>query len=63
MIDTKSIKEHMEILGSDGQHVGAVDHLEGTDKIKVTKSDLKSGGQHHVIPLTWVAKVLSLIHI
>jgi hypothetical protein len=63
MIDTKSIKEHMEILGSDGQHVGAVDHLEGTDKIKVTKSDLKSGGQHHVIPLTWVAKVDAHVHL
>jgi hypothetical protein len=63
MINTQSIKEHMEVLGSDGQHVGAVDHLEGTDKIKLTKSDLKSGGQHHVIPLAWVAKVDSQIHL
>jgi hypothetical protein len=57
MINTQSIKEHMEVLGSDGQHVGAVDHLDGKDKIKLTKADLKSGGQHHVIPLAWVAKV------
>ena len=57
MINTQSIKEHMEVLGSDGQHVGAVDHLDGKDKIKLTKSDLKSGGQHHVIPISWVAKV------
>ena len=57
MINTQSIKEHMEVLGSDGQLVGAVDHLDGKDKIKLTKADLKSGGQHHVIPLAWVAKV------
>ena len=63
MIDTKGIKQHMEVLGSDGQHVGAVDHMEGTDKIKLTKSDLKSGGQHHVIPLAWVAKVDAQVHL
>ena len=63
MIKTQDIKEHMEVLGSDGQHVGAVDHLDGKDKIKLTKSDLKSGGQHHVIPLGWVAKVDAHVHL
>jgi hypothetical protein len=63
MINAQSIKEHMEVLGSDGQHVGAVDHLEGTDKIKLTKSDIKSGGQHHVIPLAWVANVDTSVHL
>jgi hypothetical protein len=63
MINGKSIKEHMEVLGSDGQHVGAVDHLDGKDKIKLTKSDLTAGGQHHVIPLSWVTKVDSQIHL
>jgi hypothetical protein len=63
MINAQSIKEHMEVLGSDGQHVGAVDHLDGTDKIKLTKGDPKSGGQHHVIPLAWVAKVDVQVHL
>jgi len=63
MINIQSIKEKMEVLGSNGQHVGVVDHLDGTDKIKLTKSDLKSGGQHHVIPLTWVAKVDAHVHL
>jgi hypothetical protein len=63
MINTQSIKEHMEILGSDGQHVGAVDRLDGKDKIKLTKADLKSGSQHHVIPLAWVAKVDTHVHL
>jgi len=57
MQSTLNIKEHMEVLGSDGQHVGTVDHMEGSDKIKLTKSDAKSGGEHHVIPAAWVDKV------
>ena len=52
-----NIKEHMEVLGSDGQHVGTVDHLEGSDKIKLAKTDPKSGGTHHFIPTAWVDKV------
>ena len=57
MINTKNIKEHMEVLGSDGQHVGTVDCLKGADRIVLTKSDPKSGGQHHVIPADWVATI------
>jgi hypothetical protein len=67
MINAQSIKEHMEVRGSDGQHVGIVDHLDGTDKIKLTKSDPKgdpkSGGQHHFIPLAWVDKVDARVHL
>ena len=37
--------EHMEIKGSDGQHIGTVDRVEG-NRIKLTKSDQASGGQH-----------------
>ena len=29
------IQEHMEVVGSDGKHVGTVDHLEG-DQLKLT---------------------------
>ena len=51
MINVQGIKEHMEVLGSDGKHVGTVDCTwKATDKIKLTKSDPKSGGQHHIIP-------------
>jgi len=57
MVQTQQIKEHMEVCGSDGTHVGTVDHLDGADKIKLTKSDPKSGGRHHIIPLAWVDKV------
>ena len=36
------IREHMEVIGADGTHVGTVDHIDG-DRIKLTKSD--SGAQ------------------
>ena len=35
------IKEHMEVIGADGVHVGTVDKVEG-GRIKLTKKD--SGG-------------------
>ena len=52
------IKEHMEIIGSDDQHVGTVDKLEG-DRIKLTKGDDPdgSGQHHHYVPVSAVASV------
>jgi len=57
------IHEHMEVLGSDGQHVGTVDHMEGEDLIKLTKSDVESDGLHHLIPLAWVDHVDTSVHL
>lgn len=50
------IREHMEVVGSDGQHVGTVDHVLG-DSIKLTRQDPSAQGHHHMIPMTWVASV------
>lgn len=50
------IQEHMEVIGADGGHVGTVDKVEG-GRIKLTKSDRDSGGQHHYLPLGLVADV------
>ncbi len=63
MADIKNIKEHMEVLGSDGKHVGTVDYLEGDNRIKLTKSDPKSGGKHHIISADWVDRVDSHVHL
>jgi hypothetical protein len=63
MFNKTDIKEHMEVLGSDGQHVGTVDYLEGSSDIKLTKSDPQSGGQHHLIPLAWVDHVDRHVHL
>ncbi len=35
MTDATQIKEHAEIVGSDGAHVGTVDHMDGSDRIKL----------------------------
>lgn len=45
------IAEHMEVVGSDGEHVGTVDKVEG-NRIKLTKKDDPTGdGEHHYLPL------------
>lgn len=54
MLDAQ-IQENMEVVGSDGQHVGTVDRVEN-NKIKLTKKDSKEG-VHHLIPLNWVDSV------
>jgi len=45
MVAPMMIKEHMEVLGSDGVHVGTVDHLEGQDQMKLTKTDSDADGE------------------
>ncbi|ATP19155.1 MULTISPECIES: DUF2171 domain-containing protein [Sphingomonadaceae] len=46
MTDLSQIKEHMEIIGADGVHIGTVDKVEG-DRIKMTKADSGSHSDHH----------------
>ena len=53
------IREHMEVIGADGVHVGTVDKVDG-DRIKLTKADSGQGsheGHHHYIALGLVAEV------
>lgn len=52
----RRVTEHMEVVGSDGQHIGTVDKTRG-DKIILTKSDESAGGRHHSIPCSWVENV------
>lgn len=46
MTDLSQIREHMEIVGADGVHIGTVDKVEG-DRIKMTRADSGSHGDHH----------------
>ena len=50
------IRDDMDVVGSDGGHVGTVDHLDGS-KIKLKKNDTLSGGQHHFVPMDWIKSV------
>ncbi len=64
MVDASQIKEHMEVKASDGQNVGTVDHMQGSDQIKLTKTDPAAhGGHHHLIPLAWVDHVDTHVHL
>ena len=56
MIEAERIREHMEVVGSDGKHVGKVDHVLGSE-IELAKFDLGAGLKHHLIPISWVEDV------
>ena len=65
MVDTSQIREHMEVIGADGVHVGTVDHMDG-NRIKLTKKDSGAevvegtgshSGHHHYISIGLVADV------
>jgi hypothetical protein len=50
------VTEHMDVVGSDGSHVGTVDKVRG-DRIILTRSDPAAGGVHHSVPCSWVESV------
>ncbi|MDZ4365707.1 DUF2171 domain-containing protein [Afipia massiliensis] len=58
-MSASQIKEHMEVIGADGVHIGTVDRVEG-GRIKLTKADSGQGshkGHHHYIDQGLVAGV------
>ena len=62
MIHQPDIKERMEVVGADGQHVGTVDHLTKAGLVKLTKSDSKDG-HYHLFPVAWVERVDQKVHL
>ncbi|KAA2211654.1 DUF2171 domain-containing protein [Teichococcus oryzae] len=59
MVNTSQIREHMEVIGADGVHIGTVDGIEG-ERIKLTRKDSGQGshkGHHHYVPLGLIAEV------
>ena len=57
MADLSRIREHMEIIGADGVHVGTVDSVEG-HRIKLIKADSGShSGHHHYVSTGLVADI------
>jgi hypothetical protein len=56
MVDVAQIQEHAEVVGSDGAHVGTVDHVD-KGEIKLTKTDAEAGGLHHYIPVDFVRAI------
>ena len=62
MINASEIREHMEVVGSDGRHVGRVDHVKG-EQIELAKLDLSTMGKHRLVPLGWVESVDEKVHL
>lgn len=56
------VAEHMEVVGSDGGHIGTVDKLRG-DRIILARKDPNAGGHHHSIPSIWIASVADKVTI
>ncbi len=56
MIDLQSIQKHADVIASCGTKVGTVDHLEGTDQLKLTRHESRDG-MHHLIPVSWVQEI------
>ena len=56
MVNASEIGEHFEVVGSDGHHVGRVDHVLG-DTIELAKLDIAGGFKHHLIPVSWASRV------
>ncbi len=56
-----NIQPHMAVVSSCGCTMGKVDGVQG-DSIKLTKND-SPDGQHHFIPVSWVERVDSHVHL
>jgi hypothetical protein len=54
----EDIREHMEVIGADGVHIGTVDRIE-ENRIKLIRADSGVGHEehHHFIPRGLVAEV------
>jgi len=58
MSGLENVREHMEVVGADGVHLGTVDRVDG-DRIKLIRADSGVAHQehHHYIPSGLVAGV------
>jgi hypothetical protein len=63
MFKSLDVQDHMEVVGSDDEHVGTVDHRETPNQIILTKDDPKAGGRPHLISIKWVDYVDDKIHL
>lgn len=60
MVDVNQIKPHLPVVCSNNGQFAVVDHIEGSEMIKLAKD---GSGKHHYIPLEWVTTVDDKVHI
>jgi hypothetical protein len=61
MIDRSLIREHMDVIASDGGRIGVVDSVQG-DLIKLARRDLPDG-EHHYVSLADVERIDKHVHL
>jgi hypothetical protein len=61
MVTTAQIREHMEVVGNDGLHVGIIDRVDDGE-IKLSRADAPDG-LHHFLPLATVEYVDDRVHL
>ena len=59
-VTVASFRENMLLVGSDGETLGAIDGPAPGDSIRLKPDAL---GQHHWVPLSWVARVDDQAHL
>lgn len=42
MVDPSQIREHLEVVGSDGEHVGRVDHVDEHVHLNLTRDEARA---------------------
>ena len=55
-MDLGNIRPGMDVVGSDSEHLGTVDHVDH-NRIKLRRDDTASGGQHHWLAQEAIAEV------
>ncbi|MEZ4366573.1 MAG: DUF2171 domain-containing protein [Kofleriaceae bacterium] len=52
-VTAEQIKADLPVVGSNGRKFAEVDHMQGSNSIKLKKDQ---AGVHHYIPLSWVKR-------
>ena len=60
MISASQIKPNAPVVCSQNGQFAIVDHMDGSDVIKLNKDEK---GVHHYIPLSWVKSVDDKVHV
>jgi hypothetical protein len=62
MVWAEQVRENMEVVAADGKRVGTVDHMDGTSRIMLSKTN-SDEAIYHEIPLEWVERVDGQVHL
>ena len=59
MINPTQIQKHMDVVSSQDEPLGMVDHILGSN-LKLARDVV---GQHHFVPISWIERIDDKIHL